>query len=85
MSDKIVLGKRRTVRFEAKVDGLLAAKAAAEKKSVSELIRDSVLANLQGENLTAADWILSVAGNPSGPDSPERQAFRKKYLERHRQ
>ena len=82
MSDTI-LGKRRTVRFEARLDGLISARAEAEKKSISRVIRDSVIAGLQTGGMTAGDWILSVAANKARPASAERLAFRKKYRERH--
>ena len=83
MSDITILGKRRTIRFAAEVDRLLSGKATAEKKSVSRVIRDSVLANLRSYQPTAGEWILSVADNPPRPASPKRLAFRKKYLARH--
>jgi hypothetical protein len=82
MSDTI-LGKRRTVRFEARTDGLISARAEAEKKSISRVIRDSVIAGLQTSGMTAGDWILSVADNKARSASAERLAFRKKYRERH--
>jgi len=82
MSDTI-LGKRRTVRFEARIDGLISARAEAEKKSISRVIRDSVIAGLQTGGITAGDWILSVADNKARSASAERLAFRKKYRERH--
>jgi hypothetical protein len=83
MSDTTTLGKRRTVRFEARIDGLISARAEAEKKSISRVIRDSVIAGLQTGGMTAGDWILSVADNKARPASAERLAFRKKYRERH--
>ena len=83
MSDTNTLGKRRTVRFEARIDGLISARAEAEKKSISRVIRDSVIAGLQTGGITAGDWILSVADNKARSASAERLAFRKKYRERH--
>ena len=83
MSDTNTLGKRRTVRFEARIDGLISARAEAEKKSISRVIRDSVIAGLQTGGMTAGDWILSVADNKARSASAERLAFRKKYRERH--
>ena len=83
MSDTMTLGKRRTVRFAAEVDRLIAARAEAENKPVSEIIRVSVLAALQAGGMTAGDWISSMADKPARPVSPERLAFRKKYRERH--
>ena len=44
MSDTLILGKRRTVRFTSEIDRLLEAKASAENKSVSDIIRVSVKA-----------------------------------------
>ena len=35
MSDNVTLGKRRTVRFEARIDGLISARAEAEKENGS--------------------------------------------------
>ena len=84
MSDTRTLGKRRTVRFSAEIDRLISARAEEENKPVSEIIRDSVVAGLQTGGMTAAEWINSVADNPSRPASPERLAFRKKYRARHR-
>lgn len=84
MADTLTLGKRRTVRFSTKIDRLLESHAAAENKSVSVLIRDSVVAGLQSGGMTAGEWILSVAKNPPRPPSPERLAFRKRYIARHR-
>ncbi len=84
MADTMTLGKRRTVRFSHKIDRLLESRAAAENKSVSVLIRDSVVAGLQSGGMTAGEWILSVANNSPRPSSPERLAFRKKYLARHK-
>jgi len=83
MSDTNTLGKRRTVRFEARIDGLIATRAEAEKKSISRVIRDSVIAGLQTGGMTAGDWILSVADSKARSASAERLAFRKKYRERH--
>jgi hypothetical protein len=83
MSDATTLGKRRTIRFAAELDRLIAARAAEENKPVSEIIRVSVLAGLQTGGMTAGDWINSVADNPARPASPERLAFRKKYQARH--
>lgn len=83
MSDTSTLGKRRTIRFESELDRLLSARAAAEKKTVSHLIRDSVRAAFNEKRQTPGEWILSVAANPPRPPSPERLAFRKKYRERH--
>ena len=82
MSDITILGKRRTIRFAAEVDRLLSSKATAENKSVSRVIRDSVLANLRSYQPSAAKWILSVADNPPRPVSSKRLAFRKKYLQK---
>jgi hypothetical protein len=84
MADTLTLGKRRTVRFSHKIDRLLKSRAAAENKSVSVVIRDSVVASLQDGGMTAGEWILSVANNPPRFSSPERLAFRKKYLARHK-
>jgi hypothetical protein len=83
MSDKRTLGRRRTIRFEADIDRRLSEKAAAERTSVSRVIRDSVRAAFKKSEATPADWILSVAANPPRPASPQRLAFRRKYLERH--
>jgi hypothetical protein len=84
MADIMTLGRRRTVRFSSTVDRLLESRAAVENKPVSVLIRDSVVAGLQTGGMTAGEWILSVANNPPRPSSPERLAFRKKYLARHK-
>ena len=83
MSDTMTLGKRRTVRFAAEIDRLIAARAEAENKPVSEIIRISVLVGLQTGGMTAGDWINSMADRSARPASPERLAFRKKYKERH--
>jgi hypothetical protein len=79
----MTLGRRRTVRFAAEIDQQIAARAAEEKKPVSEIIRVSVLAGLKTGGQTAGDWIISIADKPARPASPERLAFRKKYLARH--
>lgn len=83
MSDMNTLGKRRTIRFESELDRLLSAKAAAEKTSVSHVIRDSVRAAFKERKQIPGEWILSVAGNSPRPSSRARLAFRKKYRERH--
>ena len=83
MSDTISIGKRRTVRFDSETDRLISARAAEENKPVSVIIRDSVGAGLQTGGMTAGEWLKSVAKHPARPTSPERLAFRKKYLERH--
>jgi hypothetical protein len=83
MSDISILGRRRTVRFSAEIDRLIAARAEEENKPVSEIIRVSVLAGLQTGGMNAGEWIESVVDNPARPASPERLAFRKKYLARH--
>lgn len=84
MSDTMTLGKRRTVRFASELDRLIASRAAVENKSISEIIRLSVLAGLRTGEISAGEWIRTAAKNVSPrPASPERLAFRKKYQERH--
>ena len=85
MADTLTLGKRRTVRFSYKIDRLLKSRAAAENKSVSVLIRDSVVANLQAGGMPAGEWILSAAEGRARrrADTPEDIEFQKRYRERH--
>lgn len=84
MSDTMTLGKRRTVRFASEVDRLIASRAAVENKSISDIIRVSVLAGLHTGEISAGDWVTGVAKKSSPrPASPERKAFRKRYQERH--
>ena len=86
MSDTLTLGKRRTVRFSSKIDRLLESRAAAENKSISGLIRDSVVAGLQSGGMTAGEWILSAAqGRARRPaKTPADIEFQRRYRERHR-
>jgi hypothetical protein len=84
MSDTMTPGKRRTVRFASEIDRLIASRAAVENKSISDIIRISVLAGLHTGEVSAGEWIRTAAKNVSPrPPSPERLAFRKKYRERH--
>lgn len=84
MSDTMTPGKRRTVRFSSEIDRLIASRAAVENKSISDIIRISVLAGLHTGEVSAGEWIRTAAKNVSPrPPSPERLAFRKKYRERH--
>ena len=84
MSDTTTLGRRRTVRFAPEVDRLIASRAAVENKSISDIIRVSVLAGLHTGETSAGDWVTSAAKKRSPrPANPERRAFRKRYRERH--
>ena len=84
MSDTMTLGKRRTVRFASAVDRRLAARAAGENKSISDIIRDSVLTGLQTGEASAGKWILNAAQKLAPrAASPARLAFRKAYKARH--
>jgi hypothetical protein len=78
------LGKRRTVRFSEEIDRLLEAKAAAESKSISDIIRVSVKAGIESGEGSAGSWILSATQGRSPRDAgPERVAFQKRYRKRH--
>lgn len=84
MSDALTLGKRRTVRFSEAIDRLLEARASAENKSVSDIIRGSVKAGIESGESSAGSWILSVAkGRSPRAAGPERVAFQKRYRKRH--
>ena len=84
MSDTLTLGKRRTVRFSEKIDRLLEAKASAENKSVSDIIRVSVKATVETGEGSAGHWILSATkGRSPRAASAERAAFQKRYKQRH--
>lgn len=84
MSDTMTLGKRRTVRFASEIDRLIATRAAVENKSISDIIRVSVLLGLHTGEVSAGDWVASAAKKRVlRPASPERLAFRKRYRERH--
>jgi hypothetical protein len=76
----------RSVRLTRKTDSLLEAEAARQKKTVSELIREKVEGNLT-EEMTASEMILGFANHPPRKriTSARREAFRKAYLERHKQ
>ena len=76
------LGKPRTVRFTAEVDKKLTALAAHKGKTVSELIRDSVIHDLENGQKTAGDWILEVASAPA-PKRRLNEDFVKAYEKRH--
>jgi hypothetical protein len=86
MSYTIEFARPRSVRLTRKMDGLLEAEAARQKKTVSELIREKLETNLS-EHETASDMILKFAGRAPQKriKSPRRTAFRKAYLERHKQ
>jgi predicted DNA-binding protein len=82
MSYRTPLGRLRTVRFSAEVDGKLSATAARKGKTVSQVIRESVIHDLEEGGQTAADWILHVAKTAA----PKRQldaAFVRRYKRRH--
>ena len=85
MADTLTLGKRRTVRFSHKIDRLLESRAVAENKSVSVLIRDSVVAGLQSGGMTAGEWILRAARGRARrrASTPADLEFQKRYRERH--
>ena len=84
MSDKLTLGKRRTVRFSEAIDRLLEARSSAESKSVSDIIRDSVKAGIESGEGSAGNWILSAAQERSPRAAgPERAAFQKRHRKRH--
>ena len=85
MSDTIRLRKSRSVRFSARADQRLQAKAARVGKTVSDIVRQIVEAALESEEQTAGKWILSVArGRPRRPSmASERLAFRRAYKQRH--
>jgi hypothetical protein len=84
MSDTMTLGKRRTVRFAPDVDRLIATRAEVENKSISDIIRVSVLAGLHTGEISAGEWVKDAAKKRvPRPASPERLAFRKRYRERH--
>jgi predicted DNA-binding protein len=76
------LGKPRTVRFSAELDKKLSALAAHKGKTVSEIIRDSVIHDLENGEKTASDWILEVAKSPI-PKRRLNQEFIKAYEKRH--
>ncbi len=84
MADTITLGKRRTIRFTREDDQRLEAQAQAKKRSVSEIIRDTVRQSFHGEEMSAGDWIIAAGQTPAPPasPSPERLAFRKAYHKR---
>ncbi|HWX21600.1 MAG TPA: ribbon-helix-helix protein, CopG family [Candidatus Binatia bacterium] len=82
MSYTKTLGRPRTVRFSNEVDRKLSALAAREGKSVSQLIRESVLHDLQESGQTAGEWILEVSKRP--PPRRELDAeFVRAYEDRH--
>ena len=86
MSYTMDFARPRSVRLTRKTDSLLEAEAARQKKTVSELIREKVEGNLT-EEMTASDMLFEFAKRPPRKriKSPQREAFRKAYLERHRQ
>lgn len=85
MSDTLTLGKRRTIRFSKEDDSRIEAQAQAQKRSVSEVIRETVRQSLHGEEPCAGDWILQVAKSPppKARTDPASVAFRQSYKERH--
>jgi len=82
VSDIRKLATPRTVRFSLKVDRKLEAKAARRGKTVSEVIRESVVQDLD-DTQTAAEWVLEIAGRPKPATKPDD--FSKSYEVRHRQ
>jgi Arc/MetJ-type ribon-helix-helix transcriptional regulator len=82
MSDKGTLARTRTVRFSLKIDRQLEAKAARHSKTVSEVIRESVVQDLDDAQ-TAADWVLRVARKARPNRKPDD--FSRAYGQRHRQ
>ena len=85
MSDTLTLGKRRTIRFSKEDDSRIEAQAQAQKRSVSEVIRNTVRQSLHGEEPSAGDWILQVSNipPPKARTDPASVAFRQSYEERH--
>jgi predicted DNA-binding protein len=79
------LGKSRTVRLPATIDGRLQARAAKTGKSVSELIRQTVEAEYSQDLDTAGDWVLKLAKEPPprAATRPDRKAFQEAYRKRH--
>jgi hypothetical protein len=62
----------------------LEARASAESKSVSDIIRDSVKAGIESGESSAGSWILSAAqGRSPRAAGPERVAFQKRHRKRH--
>ena len=86
MSDTMQLARPRSIRFTRQTDSLLEAEAARHGKTVSELVREKLEANL-GETKTAGDILLEMASHPPRKcaKSNDREAFRKSYGERHAQ
>ena len=86
MSDKGTLGRSRTVRLSAAIDGRLQAKAAKTGKSVSELIRQTIEAEYNDDLETAGTWILKISNQPARERviHSDRKAFREAYQRRHR-
>jgi hypothetical protein len=76
------LAKPRTVRFSLEVDKRLSAVAARKGKSVSEVIRDSVMHDLEAGDQTAGDWLLTVAKSPL-PSRKLNDDFIRAYRKRH--
>jgi Ribbon-helix-helix protein, copG family len=85
MSDIGSLNKSRSVRFSERADRRLQAKAARAGKTVSDVVRQMVEAELEAEEQTAGQWVLFIAHRKPRPQplAPERLAFRRAYKKRH--
>lgn len=85
MSYRRFLAKPRTVRFPKEVDRKLVGRAARKGTTVSDLIRDSVLRDLEADEQTAGDWIVQVAKKrATGKHHPKPESdFVKAWQKRH--
>jgi hypothetical protein len=85
MSDAATLKRTRSIRFSALANRRLQAKAARAGKTVSDIVRQMIEAELESEEQTAGEWILSVArARPQRrPIPPQRLAFRQAYKRQH--
>jgi hypothetical protein len=82
MSYKAALGKPRTVRFSLEIDRKLSAVAARRGKTVSQVIRESVVHDLEADGQTAGAWLLNVAASPA-PKRKLQEDFARAYRKRH--
>ena len=82
MSRPKMMGKPRTVRFPPEVDRRVSAMAARKGKSVSDVIRESIVHELEEVGQTAGEWILLVAKRPT-PKRHLDAAFIRSYEARH--
>jgi hypothetical protein len=83
MSYARFLAQPRTVRFSKDVDRKLVGRAGRKGTTVSALIRESVLRDLQADEESAGEWVRRVAKQRATGKRKPDSAFVKGWQKRH--